>query len=174
MRDGALPAAVIAVAVIAFVAYLSFQGSSHAVAFAVTSSEVTVLSADGPTLRDRWQRRARPGQVMLVDVSWTADDSIGAGSYAVMVTTPPGWRHLGCRPACEWSASEGLAEFAGRLPRPPYRLAATFEAEETGDVRVAFRSPPGSHVTPADYVPIAWLVQTDGDDVLGAEQIPLI
>jgi hypothetical protein len=179
MRDGALPAVVIALAVIAYMGYLSFQGASHAVTFAVTGSDVAVVPAQGPAVPQRWQRRAGSGQVLLVDVSWTANEAIGAGSYAVMVTTPAGWRHLGCRPECEWSGGEGLREFGRQLPQQPYPLAATFEAEETGVVRVAFRSPRGSSGTggagsvPSDYVPIAWLVQTNGDDVLGAEQVPL-
>lgn len=172
-REGAFPAAVIAAAVIAFVAYLSFQGASHAVDFAVTSSDVSVMPADDERLGPQWQRAARSSRVMVVDVAWQAGDSIPAGSYAVMVTTPPGWRHLGCRPECEWSDDEGLREFGRRLPRTPYPLAATFEAEELGSVRVAFRSPRGVDGTADGLTPSAWLVQTNGDDVLGAESIPL-
>ena len=172
MRDGTLPAAVVAAAVIAFVVHLSFQGSSHAVDFAVTSSELTWTSAGDGSVRESWQRRARGGHIMLVDVAWAADEPIGAGSYAVLVTAPAGWRHLGCLPECEWSDDEGLREFGQRLPRPPYRLAATYQAEEAGSARLAFRSPP--HVPgPSDFVPTALLVQTNGDDVLGAEPIPL-
>ena len=40
-------------------------------------------------------------------------------------------------------------------------------------MRVAFRSPPGTTGVPADYAPVGWLVQTNGDDVLGVAQIPL-
>jgi hypothetical protein len=173
MREGVLPAAVIALAVIAFVGYLSFQGSTHAVEFAVTSSEASIVSSQAPPVGPQWQRRARSGRVMLVEVSWQASESISAGSYAVVVTTPHRWRHLGCRPECEWTAGEGLREYGRQLARRPYRLAATFEAEETGRVRVAFRSPRGSSEVPAGFAPVGWLVQTNGDDVLGAEQIPL-
>jgi hypothetical protein len=172
MRDGMLPAAVIAAAVVTFVAYLSFQGSSHAVDFAVTSSDLSLVPAADPAVHESWQRRAQGRHVMLVDVSWAADEAIGAGSYSVLVTTPGGWRHLGCRPECEWSDDEELREFADRLPRPPYRLAATYEAEEVGRARLGFRSP-GSAPAPSDFVPTALLVQTNGDDVLGAEPIPL-
>ncbi|HWL97124.1 MAG TPA: hypothetical protein VNP20_07240 [Nocardioidaceae bacterium] len=173
MRDGMLPAAVITAAVIAFVAYLSFQGSAHAVDFAVTSSEVAVVPADDPQLPQQWQQRAQSSAVMAVDVSWQAGESIAAGSYAVMVTTPQGWRHLGCRPVCEWTSEEGLQQFARRVPRTPYPLAATFEAEEAGDVRVAFRSPRGATRVDPGFAPTAWLVQTNGDDVLGARPVPL-
>jgi hypothetical protein len=173
MRDGMLPAAVITATVIAFVAYLSFQGSAHAVDFAVTSSDVVVVPADDPQLPQQWQQRAQSSAVMAVDVSWQAGESIAAGSYAVMVTTPPGWRHLGCRPVCEWTVEEGLQQFARRVPREPYRLAATFEAEEAGEVRVAFRSPRGATRVDPGFAPTAWLVQTNGDDVLGARPVPL-
>jgi hypothetical protein len=171
MRDGMMPAAVVAAAVVAFVAYLSFQGSSHAVDFAVTSSDYAVVPAEGQGLRQHWQRRAG-GDVLVVDVSWAADEPIGAGLYAVLVTMPDGWRHLGCAPECEWSGDEGLREFGERLPRPPYRLAATYEAEELGHARLAFYSPPRASA-PSEFVPTALLVQTNGDDVLGAEPIPL-
>jgi hypothetical protein len=171
--DGAVPAAVIAAAVIAFVAYLSFQGSSHAVDYAVTTSGVSVAAADAPVVQAQWPRRAGPGQVLVLHVGWAAGEEIGPGSYAVLATVPPGWRHLGCVPECEWTNAEGVAEFARRLPRTPYRLAAAFEAEETGNVRVAFGSSPGGEEVTGDFVPTAWLVQTNGDDVLGAEQIPL-
>lgn len=172
MRDGVLPAAVVAVTVITFVAYLSFQGASHAVDFAVTSSNMSLVRAGDPVVHEPWQRRAQGSQVMLVDVTWAADEAIGAGSYAVMVSTPSGWKHVGCLPECEWSGDEGLREFGDQLPRPPYRLAATYEAEEVGRAQLAFRSPPGAPA-PTDFVPTALLVQTNGDDVLGAEPIPL-
>lgn len=173
MRDGALPAAVIAAAVIAFVGYVSFQGASHSVDFAVTGSDLAVVPATDALLPPPWQERARDSTVMVIDVSWQAGEAISAGSYAVMVNTPPGWQPLGCRPVCEWSDDEGLREFAHRLPRRPNPVAATFEAEETGAVQVAFRSP-GDEAAPADApAPAAWLVQTNGDDVLGAERIPL-
>jgi hypothetical protein len=51
MREGALPAAVVAAAVIAFVAYISFQGASHAVDYAVTSSDASLLAADSARAR---------------------------------------------------------------------------------------------------------------------------
>lgn len=171
-RDGALPAAVIATALVAFMAYVSFQGSSHAVEFAVTASDVAVVSADDQRVNRQWRRRDASSRVMLVDVAWQASESITAGSYAVMVTAPDGWRHLGCRPECEWTDGQGLSEFRRQLPRSPYRLGAAFAAEETGHVRVAFGSPRGATQPPA-FVPVAWLVQTNGDDVLGAEQVPL-
>jgi hypothetical protein len=173
MRDGVLPAAVVAAAVIAFVAYVSFQGASHAVEFAVTSSDVSLISADSSATARPWRARGGSGDVMVVQVTWQASESIGSGSYAVMVATPRGWRHLGCRPECEWTDAEGLSEFGDELVRRPYPLAATFEAEEAGHVRVAFRSPPGVSGVPHGFVPVGWLVQTNGDDVLGAEQIPL-
>jgi hypothetical protein len=173
MRDGMFPAAVITTAVVAFVAYLSFQGASHAVDYAVTSAQVAFVGPDDPRLTARWQERAGSSTVMAVDVTWTAGESIAAGSYAVMVTTPKGWRHLGCRPACHWTAGQGLHEFARRVPRAPYPLAATFEAEEAGHVRVAFRSPRGVTQPPPAFAPTAWLVQTNGDDVLGARPVPL-
>jgi hypothetical protein len=167
MRDGVLPAAVVAVAVIAFMAYIAFQGSP-AVQFAVTGSNLAVVPADATRL-------ARPGrgQVMLVDVSWQAGDSVGAGSYAVVVDAPRGWRHAGCRPECEWIDGEGLRAFGRRLDRRPYRLAAAFEAEQSGAVRVAFRSPRTVSGLPTGFLPTAWLVQMSGSDVLGAEQVPL-
>jgi hypothetical protein len=90
-----------------------------------------------------------------------------------MVAPPPGWRRAGCLPECEWTDAEGLSEFRRRLAHKPYPLAATFEAEQNGAVRVAFTSPPGSSAIPAGYAPVGWLVQTNGDDVLGAAQIPL-
>lgn len=171
-QDGALPAAIIAAAVIAFVAYVSFQGSSHAVDFAVTDSDVEVVPGGSPRLPGGWQRRAGSGHVMLLDVSWQAGDSIPAGSYAVLVSAPPGWLHLGCRPACEWVVDEGLRQFGRRLPRPPYPLAATFDAEQFGHATVAYRLPPAQE-PPEELSVAAWLLQTSGDDVLGAEQITL-
>jgi hypothetical protein len=172
MRDGMLPAAVVAATVITFVGYLSFQGASHAVDFAVTSSDLSIVPAADHGVQESWQRRAAGGQVMLVDVTWAADEAISAGSYAVMVKIPHGWRHLGCRPECEWSDDEELREFAGHLPRAPYRLAATYEAEEVGRARLAFHSSTRAPA-PSEFVPTALLVQTNGDDVLGAEPIPL-
>ncbi len=173
MREGVLPATVVATALVAFVAYISFQGSSHAVEFAVTSSDVAVVPADAARLDPQWRQRAGTGRVMLVEVSWHASESIAAGSYAVMVATPPRWRHLGCRPECEWTDGQGLSELGDQLPRTPYRLAATFEAEETGAARVAFGSTLEAAGMPRGYLPVGWLVQTNGDDVLGVEQIPL-
>lgn len=174
MREGTLPAAVIAAAVIAFVAYLSFQGSSHAVDYAVTSSRVAVVGATDDLLLDRWRRRLPDGgQAVVVDVAWQAGENLGAGSYAVLTTVPPGWRRLGCVPECQWSSEEGLRQFGRRLPRRPFPLAATFDADETGHVRVAFRPPRGSRPTaPPGFAPVAWLVQTNGDDVLGSQQVP--
>jgi hypothetical protein len=171
MRDGVLPAAVVAAAVIAFVAYISFQGASHAVDYAVTSSDASVLPAGSSQLPVQWRHGV--GQVMVVDVSWHAGEAIASGSYAVMVAPPPGWRRVGCLPECEWTDAEGLSEFSDRLARRPYPLAAAFEAEENGAVEVAFRSPSGTTGVPAGYAPVGWLVQTNGDDVLGAAQIPL-
>jgi hypothetical protein len=171
MRDGALPAAVVAAAVIAFVAYISFQGASHAVDYAVTSSGASVLATDSPRVPSGWGHSG--GHVLVVQVSWHAGEDIAAGSYAVMVAPPTGWRRAGCLPECEWTDAEGLSEFRRRLAGRPYPLAATFEAEENGAVRVAFSSPPGSPGVPAGYAPVGWLVQTNGDDVLGAAQIPL-
>ena len=172
VRDGVLPATVVATALAAFVAYISFQGSSHAVEFAVTSADASVARADAGRLPRQWQQRVG-GRVMVVDVSWHASESIASGSYAVMVTTPAGWRHLGCRPECEWTDGQGLSELRDQLPRTPYRLAATFEAEETGAVRVAYRSPGAVAGMPPRFAPVGWLAQTNGDDVLGVEQIPL-
>ena len=171
MRDGALPAAVVAGAVIAFVAYISFQGASHAVDYAVTSSAATVLPPDSRRLPADW--RHGPGQVMVVEVSWQAGEDIASGSYAVMFAPPEGWQRAGCVPECEWTDAQGLSELRQRLVRKPYPLAATFEAEQSGAVRVAFRSPKETPTVPAGYAPIGWLVQTNGDDVLGVAQIPL-
>jgi hypothetical protein len=171
MRDGALPAAVVAAAVIAFVAYISFQGASHAVDYAVTSSAASVLPADSARLPAGWRRD--DAEVMVVEVSWHAGEDIASGSYAVLVAPPAGWRRAGCVPECEWTDAQGLSELRQRLARKPYPLAATFEAEQSGAVRVAFRSPPGTTAVPADYAPVGWLVQTNGDDVLGVAQIPL-
>jgi hypothetical protein len=171
MREGVLPASVVAGALVAFVAYISFQGSSHAVEYAVTSSDVAIVPASAPDIGRQWQARAAPGQVMVVEVDWHASESIASGSYAVMVAPPQGWRQLGCRPECEWTDDQGLSELGNQLPRTPYPLAATFEAEESGAVRVAFRSE--GRGVPRGYVPVGWLVQTNGDDVLGVEQIPL-
>jgi hypothetical protein len=169
-----VPAAVVAAAVIAFVAYLSFQGASHAVEFAVTASDVTVRPAtEGRDPRSSWPRRARLGQTLVLRVGWTAGEAIGAGSYAVVVSLPSGWRHVGCLPECEWTDGEGVAEFARQLPRPTYPLAAAFEAEESGTVRVAYAATRSGERLSGDFVPTAWLVQTNGDDVLGAEPIPL-
>ncbi len=50
---------------------------------------------------------------------------------------------------------------------------ASVEAEQRGSVRVAFRSPPDASAVPTGYAPVGWLVQTNGDDVLGVAQIPL-
>jgi hypothetical protein len=171
MRDGALPAAVVAAAVSAFVAYISFQGASHAVDYAVTSSAASVMPAESTRLPSPW--RHGDGQVMVVEVSWHAGEAIAAGSYAVMVATPPGWHRAGCLPECEWTDAEGLSELRERLVREPYPLAAAFEADESGAVRIAFRSPPGATAIPGGYAPVGWLVQTNGDDVLGVAQIPL-
>jgi hypothetical protein len=173
MRDGVLPATVVVTALAAFVGYISFQGSSHAVEFAVTSSDMSVLPADAARLDQQWRQPGGQPQVMVVEVSWHASESIAAGSYAVMVATPPRWRHLGCRPECEWTDGQGLSELGDQLPRTPYPLAATFEAEETGAVRVAYRSPRAVTGAPRGFAPVGWLVQTNGDDVLGVEQIPL-
>lgn len=178
MRDGVVPAAVVATAVIAFVAYLSFQGATRAVDYAVVSADSAVVPVDARRVPPAWAAGTGGRQVLTVDVAWAAEDSIPAGAYAVFVTTPQGWRHLGCRPECEWSDDEGLREFARRLPRRPYPLAAVFEAEESGRVRVGFGVPPGAVHPPeadvaASFVPAAWLVQTNGDDILGAKQVPL-
>ena len=107
MRAGALPAAVVAAAVIAFVAYISFRGASHAVDYAVTSSAASVVPADSRQLPAGW--RHADGQVMVVEVSWHAGDHIAAGSYAVMVAPPRGWRRGGCVPECEWTDAQGLS-----------------------------------------------------------------
>jgi hypothetical protein len=173
MHDGALPAAVIAAAVLAFVGYASMQGSSHAVDFAVTGSGSAVVPAGDPLVPPQWQQRAGPGPVLLVDVSWQAGESIGGGSYAVLVGPPGGWRHLGCRPECEWVTDEDLRRLGRHLPWAPYRLAATVDAEESGDLTVAFGSPRGARRPPAGFAPTAVLVQTNGDDVLGVEPVPL-
>jgi hypothetical protein len=159
--------------VIAFVGYASLQGSSHAVDFAVTGSGDAVVPAGDPLVPPAWQRRAGPGPVMLVDVSWQAGESIGGGGYAVLVTTPEGWTHLGCRPACDWITDEDLRRLGRRLPRAPYRLAPAVDAEESGDLTVAFRSPPGISGPSPGFTPTAVLVQTNGDDVLGVEPVPL-
>jgi hypothetical protein len=172
VRDGVLPAIVVATALAAFVAYISFQGSSHAVEFAVTSSDVSVAPADARRLPRQWRQPAGR-RVMVVEVSWHASESIASGSYAVMVATPAGWRHLGCRPECDWTDGQGLSELGDQLPRTPYPLAATFEAEETGAARVAYRSTGAVTGMPPRFAPVGWLVQTNGDDVLGVEQIPL-
>jgi hypothetical protein len=173
MHDGALPAAVIAAAVIAFVGYASQQGSSHAVDFAVTGSGAVAVPASDLRVPPGWQRRAAPGSVLLVDVSWQAGESIGGGTYAVLVAAPDRWTHLGCRPECDWVTDEDLRRLGNHLPWTPYRLAAAVEAEESGDVTVAFRSPRGVARMPAGFAPTAVLVQTNGDDVLGVEPVPL-
>jgi hypothetical protein len=173
VREGTVPAIVIGAAMVGFILYVTFQGSTHAVDYAVTGSDVVVVDADSARVPPRWQRRAQPGLVMRVDVAWQASDSLAGGSYALVVTTPPDWRHLGCRPECEWSAEEGLRRFAQTLPRATYPLAATVDAEETGRLRLGFRSPHGVRDLPTGFVPAAWLVQISGDDVLGIEQVPL-
>src|ERR1044072_7742770 len=77
-----------------------------------------------------------------------AGADIASGSYAVLVAPPAGWRRAGCVPECEWTDAQGLSELRQRLARKPYPLAATFEAEQSGAVRVAFRSPPGTPALP--------------------------
>ncbi|MGH3356123.1 MAG: hypothetical protein ACRDOJ_09505 [Nocardioidaceae bacterium] len=173
MREGTVPALIIAAAVIAFVAYVSFEGSSHAVDFAVTGSDASIVGADDPTVGPGWRQPAQPGPVMLVGIAWQAEESIPGGSYTALVTTPPGWRHLGCRPECEWVAEDELTKFARSLPRSTYRLGASFDAEESGNVTLGFRPPRGTRTAPRTFVPTAWLVQTNGDDILGIDQIPL-
>ncbi|MGH3366401.1 MAG: hypothetical protein ACRDOY_04295 [Nocardioidaceae bacterium] len=173
IRTDTIPAAVIAAAVVAFVAYSSLEGSSRAVDFAVTGAQARIVPADSSRVPARWEHRAPSARMLLVNVSWAAVDDIGGGSYVVLVTTPRGWVHLGCRPECEWSDDEPVRNYARSLPLATYRLGAAFSAEQTGRVRLGFRLPRGAPHAGRSFVPTAWLVQTDGDDVLGAEQIPL-
>lgn len=169
-RDLAVPSFV-TLAVIGFVGYLWFQGRAHTVEFAVTRGDVAFVETSDLRVPESLSSQAPSDQMLLVEASWEAAESIEGGSYYVLVAAPPGWRNLACEPECDWGTTADLERYAGALPVETFRLAAQFDADELGRVQVAFVPGNGSAERDRSVEPAAWLVQTDGDNVLQAELI---
>ena len=169
-RDLAVPSFV-TLAVMGFVAYMWFQGRAHMVDFAVTRGEATFVEASDPRLPQSIRADTPDRPMLLVDASWEATEPIEGGSYYVLVAAPPGWRNYACEPGCDWATTPDLKRYAGALPKATFRLGAKFDADELGRVRVAFVSRARKAEPAATFRPVAWLVQTDGDNVLQAKLI---
>lgn len=164
-RDLAVPSFV-TLAVVAFVGYFWFQGRSHTVEYAVTRGEIAIVPTSSPRVPPSLREDAPADRMLLVEAAWQAAESIDGGSYYVLVSVPPGWRNYACEPECEWGTTPDLKRYAEALPVDTFRLAARFDADEMGRVTVAFvPRRPGVERDPATE-PSAWLVQTDGDNVL--------
>lgn len=169
-RDLGLPL-LVAVAVTLFVGYLWFQGRAQTSEFAVTSAHLGFMSADDARLAESLRENAPAEQLMVVDVSWEAADAIDGGSYYVLVAAPNDWTNYACDPSCDWSSTPDLQQFAGALPRATFPEGAQFDAEETGHVQVAFAPLSSASEVDPEFEPAAWLVQTDGANVLEARRI---
>jgi len=165
------PPLVVAAVVIAFVGYLWFQGRAHTVEYVVTSGRVAYVEASSPTVPDSLREDAPADQMLMVDVTWEAEDAIAGGSYYVLVSTPPGWENYACEPECEWASTPDLERYAKELPLSTYPVGAKFAAEESGRVRVAFVPTSVDTEGQPAFQPAAWLVQTDGANVLKARLI---
>jgi hypothetical protein len=176
MREGVLPAVLVAAAVIGVSGYFWWEGGAHVVDFAIVSASIDVTSKGDRQVPPAVREVARDDEVMLVDVSWAAADSVKGGAYFVLVTAPRGWRPLACVPECEWRTTSGVEAFADQLPRRTFPTAAVFSAAQEARVTVAFAPPrraaEGVGDVAAGFESAAWLVQTDGDNVLDAQQIP--
>ncbi|HET7327835.1 MAG TPA: hypothetical protein VFJ14_11195 [Nocardioidaceae bacterium] len=161
----------VTLAVFGFVAYMWFQGRAHTVEFAVTRGEVAFVQASEPRVPEPLRARAPTDRMLLVDASWEAAEAIEGGSYYVLVAAPPGWKHYACEPECDWGTTQDLRKYADALPLRTARLGAQFDADESGRVRVAFVPGDGAGTRDPTFQPAAWLVQTDGDNVLHAKLI---
>lgn len=176
MREGVLPAVVMATAVIGFSGYFWLQGGSHVVDFAVVRSSVEVVDAAARVVPGPIRREVRRDEVLLVDVAWAAAEPVNGGAYFVLVAAPHRWRPAGCLPECDWRTTSDVQRFAASLPRSTFRQAAVFDADAQARVAVAFQPARGLASTaqaPPSFEPAAWLLQTDGDNVLGAAPIPV-
>lgn len=161
----------VTLAVIGFVGYLTFQGRAQTVPFAVTRGEVEFVETSDPRLPETLSAEAPSDQLLLVEASWEAADSIMGGSYFVLVAAPPGWRNHACEPECDWATTPDLEQYASALPVATFRLGAKFDAEESGQVMVALVPGDRNALRDPAVDPAAWLVQTDGDNVLQAKLI---
>lgn len=169
-RELAVPSFV-TLTVVGFVGYLWFQGRSHTVEYAVTRGDIAIVSTSDARVPPSLREDAPRDRMLLVEAAWQAAESIEGGSYYVLVAAPRGWRSHACEPECDWATTPDLTRYAQALPLDTYRVAARFDADEMGRVTVAFV--PGRTGTERDpqTEPAAWLVQTDGDNVLQAKLI---
>ncbi|MPZ96143.1 MAG: hypothetical protein GEU96_14835 [Propionibacteriales bacterium] len=169
-RDLALPV-VVAVAVLGLAAYFWFQGRSKAVPFVVTDSSVAFVSAADRRVPEPLREDLPSERLMLLTVGWAAAEKISGGDYYVLVTVPSGWTGYACVPDCKWGTNDDVQRFAKALPRTPYPEGAIFPADEAGQVTVTFVPPEGDEGYRGQFQPAAWLVQTDGGNVLGTQRI---
>lgn len=169
-RDLGLPV-LVSLAVIAFVGYLWFQGRAQTSEFVVTSAHLGFMAADDARLASSLRENAPAERLMVVDVSWQAEDAIDGGSYYVLVAAPNDWTNYACEPSCDWGTTPDLQSFASALPRATFAEGAQFDAEETGHVQVAFAPLSSASEVDPEFEPAAWLVQTDGQNVLEARRV---
>jgi hypothetical protein len=169
-RDWWLPL-IVATAVVAYVGYLWFQGRDHSVQFAITGSDIRFVDVDDPSISDQLREESPSPRLMLVEVSWEAAEAIESGAYYVLASPPVGWSNYACEPECDWGSSADVAQFADALKRRTFAEGAKFDADEAGSVQVTFVPPPLVTEEPESFEPAAWLVQTDGENVLGGKRI---
>ncbi len=170
LREVALPGLVAAM-VLLYVGYMWVAGRSHTVDFAVVHGSFQFVSAQDARVPDSLRDDAPSDDLLLVNVHWKAADEIAGGAYYVVVAAPTYWLPYACEPQCDWGTTEDVTKFAHSLPRLTFPEGAIFPADEEGQVVVAFAATPGHDNAKKDFNPAAWLVQTDGTNVLGSQRI---